>query len=275
MYQRKSPVLMIVLAFVLQAWAVTSASAHTVFLVAEGTCVADTLQITYTASSDGYAHNNVVVSFNSVQVDSGAFTAANSFQFSDTLNAPGAPGDTVSVTAVSVGPWVDGFGGGQSASVAVTLPDPCGTSTPGVGRFTGGGKSIDTATGLKVTKGFTIHCDLILSNNLEINWPGASGRTNQFHMLEHTSADCSDDPAIDQRPPVAPVDRIDGVGTGRYNGETGYTVEFTLIDAGEPGTSDQIGFRVFNTTTGVTVLTLPLQNIVGGNVQAHYDQPHK
>ena len=71
------------------------------------------------------------------------------------------------------------------------------------------------------------------------------------------------------------MDRIDGVGTGRYNGETGYTVEFTLIDAGEPGTSDSIGFRVFDTTTGVTVLTLPLQNIVDGNVQARDDRPHK
>jgi hypothetical protein len=26
---------------------------------------------------------------------------------------------------------------------------------------------------------------------------------------------------------------------------------------------------------GAVVLNLPLQNIVGGNVQAHYDQPHK
>jgi hypothetical protein len=26
---------------------------------------------------------------------------------------------------------------------------------------------------------------------------------------------------------------------------------------------------------GTVVLNLPLQNIVGGNVQAHYDQPHK
>jgi len=115
---------------------------------------------------------------------------------------------------------------------------------------------------------------LFLSNHLEINWPG-TGRRNQFHMLEHTSAICTDDAAILQRPPQAPVDTIVGVGTGRYDGELGYTVQFTLVDAGEPGTSDQIGLRVFNTTTLQVVLNLPLQNMTGGNVQAHYDQPHK
>ena len=161
---------------------------------------------------------------------------------------------------------------GRVPSVTVTLPANCSPSTPTPGRFTGGGKSIDTASGLKVTKGFTIHCDLILSNNLEINWPGP-GRTNQFHMLDHTFANCTDDPLIDQRPPVAPVDRIDGRGTGRYNGADGATVEFTLIDAGEPGTADQIGF-VVRDVNGNVVLNLPLQNIVGGNVQAHFDQPH-
>ncbi len=48
-----------------------------------------------------------------------------------------------------------------------------------------------------------------------------------------------------------------------------------MIDAGEPGTADSIGFRVYHTATGVEVLNLPLQNIVGGNVQARIDQPHK
>jgi len=68
---------------------------------------------------------------------------------------------------------------------------------PGTGRFTGGGDTV-TAAGIKLTRGFTIHCDLILSNNLEINWSG-TGRQNQFHMLEHTSAICTDDPAIGLR----------------------------------------------------------------------------
>ena len=103
----------------------------------------------------------------------------------------------------------------------------------------------------------------------------SNGRANQFHMQEHTKAVCTDDPSVDQRPPAAPVDTIVGEGTGRFNGELGYTVEFTLIDGGEPGTSDFIGFKVYNTTTKAVVLLLPLQTPVGGNVQAHYDQPHK
>jgi hypothetical protein len=210
----------------------------------------------------------VAILFNSLLVRTYALTPPS---VSDTLAASAA---SVVVTARFDGPWASGYPTtGQSTSVPVALPTDCGTTA--TGRLTGGGKSIDVESGLKVTKGFTIHCDLILSNNLEINWPGTGGRTNQFHMLQHTAARCTDDPNIDQRPPVAPVDRIDGVGTGRYNGVDGYTVLFTLIDAGEPGTADMIGFRVFNTTTGVTVLNLPLQAIVGGNVQAHVDQPHK
>ena len=141
-----------------------------------------------------------------------------------------------------------------------------------MGRFTGGGNTV-TAAGVKLTRGFTIHCDLILSNNLEINWPG-TGRQNQFHMLNHTAADCTDDPEIDQRPPQAPVDTIVGVGTGRFNGVDGYTVNFTLVDAGEPGTSDEIGL-VITAPDGSVVLNLPVQNITGGNVQAHFDQPHR
>jgi hypothetical protein len=45
-------------------------------------------------------------------------------------------------------------------------------------------------------------------------------------------------------------------------------------DADEPGTADQIGFLVRD-AGGAVVLNLPLQNIVGVNVQAHYDQLHK
>jgi hypothetical protein len=34
-----------------------------------------------------------------------------------------------------------------------------------------------------------------------------------------------------------------GKGSGRYNNQPGYTVEFTLVDAGEPGGNDQMGSR--------------------------------
>ena len=123
-----------------------------------------------------------------------------------------------------------------------------------------------------MTRGFTIHCDLLLSNNLEINWLG-----NRFHMTEHLdTVVCSDDPLIIQDPPPAPVDTIVGVGAGRYNNVDGFTIEFTLVDHGEPGRDDQARFLVYETAAPANVvLDVPLQNLTGGNIQAHFDQPHK
>jgi hypothetical protein len=133
------------------------------------------------------------------------------------------------------------------------------------GRFTGGGFQIGD---VRVTRGFTIHCDLLLSNNLQVNWGG-----NQFHMNEHTTTvECSDNEEL-QAPPAAPVDTIVGVGSGRYNGVDGYTIEFKLVDAGEPGTSDRAALRIFNASGDV--LNLSEAVLGGGNIQAHFDQPHK
>jgi hypothetical protein len=139
------------------------------------------------------------------------------------------------------------------------------------GRFTGGGHQIRVGD-VRVTRGLTIHCDLLLSNNLEVNWGG-----NQFHMTEHlTTVECSDDPLINQAPPPAPLDTLIGVGTGRYNGTDGYTIEFTLVDYGEPGSSDRAALLIYRTTNPTdVVLNVPLQLMSGGNLQAHYDQPHK
>ncbi len=278
---RLSPFLTLALAFALNAFTATSAAAVTLGVTAQGVCLPNGLGVQVTVTSDapvGFFNHSLVILFNSIQVG-GPYTLAGGGSVTDTFAVVGSAGDTVSVTATVPQEWVDASGnvvgrGGKSAATTATLPGNCGPpEVPGVGRFTGGGNTIDTASGLKMTRGFTIHCDLLLSNNLEINWPG-TGRQNQFHMLQHTEAQCTDDPAIDQRPPRAPVDRIDGVGTGRYNGQPGYTVYFTLVDAGEPGTADQIGFRVVG-PGGNEVLNMPLQNITGGNVQAHYDQPHR
>jgi hypothetical protein len=278
---RMSPLPTLALAFALQAFTAASAFAVGIGVTAQGVCLADGLGVQVTVTTDapvGFINNSLQILINSVQVG-GPYTLTGGSSVSATFPVVGSGGDSVSVTAYVPDNWVDSTGavvgrGGKSAATTAILLDNCNPPvTPGVGRFTGGGNTIDTASGLKMTRGFTIHCDLILSNNLEINWPGA-GRQNQFHMLQHTAATCTDDPLIEQRPPRAPVDRIDGVGTGRYNGVDGYTVYFTLIDAGEPGTSDQIGFRVVG-PGGNEVLNMPLQNITGGNVQAHYDQPHR
>jgi hypothetical protein len=151
------------------------------------------------------------------------------------------------------------------------------TSNPSVvgeGRFTGGGWT-EIASGLKISQGLTIHCDRIQSNNLEINWKDANDVQHQFHMTEHlTTVACTDSASIPQPPPAAPLDTLIGTGTGRFDGTDGFTVEFTLVDSGEPGgDNDQVALRIFQGSN--VVLNVPLQEITKGNLQAHFDQPHR
>ena len=212
---------------------------------------------------------DIAILVNGSEVASGAF-ASPTFSFSGSVAAP--TGTSAAVTARADGTWGDGFAGGQSSSVTVTYPtEPC--TGPSLGRFTGGGKQIRLSDGLKITRGLTIHCDLLLSNNLEVNWPTG----NKFHMLEHLeTVECSDDPNIHQQPPPAPIDTLIGRGSGRYNNQPGYTIEFTLVDAGEPGGNDQMAIKIYLTSDPTNVvLDVPLQQMTTGNLQAHYDQPHK
>src|SRR5262245_79683 len=256
-----------------------TASAHHLDLTAVGVCDENNESvIEYTATAwTPFNTNNIVnkrtnplitILVNGVPADSGAF-ASPDFQFSGTIPAPG--GATATVMARADAAWGDGFPGGQSDSVTVDLPENC--TVPSTGRFTGGGKQVRLSDGLKITRGLTIHCDLLLSNNLEINWPTG----NKFHMLEHLqTVACTDDPNIIQQPPPAPLDTLIGVGTGRYNGVGGYTVEFTLVDAGEPGVDDEMAIKIYKTSDPTdVVLDVPLQKLIGGNLQAHFDQPHK
>ena len=271
----------VLMAFLLPLAVASSAWAHhpvIVSLTAE--CRADGFYVTYRVGAwegfvDGTGRGNpqVDVYFDGVLVDdTGEFTAANSYQFVGTKKTTAGPGDQVVVRAVAVAAWSSGATGGQDASASIILPaERCGT-TPGTGRFTGGGNQVDVGGVAKVTRGLTIHCDLKLSNNLEINWNGGQN----FHMTSHTSAVCSDDPLVEQRPPAAPLDTMVGKGTGRYNNTSGYTIEFTLVDAGEPGRSDSMAMKIYETANPVNVvLNVPLTFLSGGNLQAHYDQPHK
>ena len=214
-------------------------------------------------------NSRIDILVNNVKVDQGAFTNPD-FQFSGTTGAPS--GTSATVTAVSIANWGDGFPGGQSDAVVVTYPTE-GCAPPALGRFTGGGRQLRLSDGLKITRGLTIHCDLLLSNNLQVNW--ATG--NKFHMNEHLSTTaCTDDPNIHQQPPKAPLDTLIGVGTGRFNNQPGYTIEFTLVDAGEPGGNDQMAIKIYQTANpSNVVLDVPLQLLTNGNLQAHYDQPHK
>ncbi len=236
--------------------------------------------ITYTASvsgNGGVGNPSVNILFDGTVVDNGAF-AAPSFSFSDAIDAPAGKGagDTVNVSLNVIGTWSNGTPPGDAtntASTTVTLPaEGCAN---GIGRFTGGGHF--TVGGAKITRGLTIHCDLLLSNNLEINWGGNGANAQKFHMLDHIeTVECSDDPLIGQPPPAAPLDTLVGIGTGRYNGVEGYTIHFTLVDGGEPSTNDKMSILIFETANPANViLNVPLTLMDGGNLQAHYDQPHK
>jgi len=132
----------------------------------------------------------------------------------------------------------------------------------GTGRMTGGG-SIFRADGIRVTHGFELHCNIAdVPNSLEINWDGG----NNFHLGALTSVTCFDDPAIAPQPPNAGFDTLVGAGTGTLNGAPA-TIEFTLTDAGEPGTKDTA--RYFIIQNGIVVLNVGPKNLEKGNQQAH------
>lgn len=270
MLKRMKAVLAAALAIGFQMFAAGHASAHSLSVTATAVCSNGSAVIQYTATSwligTGGGNPQIQIQVNDVPVATGAFQSP-SYSFSGSTAAPA--GSTATVTALALASWESGAAGGQSASVVVSIPTDC--AVPGTGRFTGGGKQVRVGD-VFVTRGLTIHCDLLLSNNLQVNWGG-----NQFHMTEHlTTISCSDDPAIIQTPPRAPLDTLVGVGTGRYNGVDGYTIRFTLVDAGEPGTADRMAIQIFETANPANVvLNVPLQTMTGGNLQAHYDQPHR
>lgn len=138
------------------------------------------------------------------------------------------------------------------------------------GRFTGGGFQIDE-NGVRVTRGFTLHCDAILSNNFEVNWAGG----NHFHIDKNPTTVRCLKPGV-PNPPDAPVNLIEVRGPGKLNGVPGATIQIVLIDNGEPGTRDQ----AFIAINGGSVLSVGGDaanpgTIDGGNIQAHFDQPHR
>jgi hypothetical protein len=139
------------------------------------------------------------------------------------------------------------------------------------GRLTGGG-SIFTDTGMRVTHGFELQCQVEgpdgklitpLPNNLEVNWEG-----NRFHLESLTTGECTVDPNINSYPPKAPFNTYTGEGLRRYNGEEGARILFKLTDAGEPGSGDLAQFTVFD-KSGTVVLSSGPHFLTFGNHHAH------
>jgi len=93
------------------------------------------------------------------------------------------------------------------------------------------------------------------------------GKTGTFELRQVDYAICVDDPAISATPPDAGWDTHRGSGTGTFNGAPGYTVEWKLTDAGEPGSADSASITVRSPSGAVVLSEGGL--LVGGNHQAH------
>jgi hypothetical protein len=186
---------------------------------------------------------------------------------------------------------------GEFSPNPTTIPDPCVDASPAGadfrtnpggdppppvlcdGRFTGGGFQIN-ANEVKVTRGFTLHCDGVLnglSNNFEVNWKDANGNAHHFHTDKNPAVTECSKPVI-PNPPTADVSRIVIIDQpGKLDGENDPTHLITIVleDWGEPGTAD----RAYIAITGIPALTFGTVAapalIDGGNIQAHLDQPHK
>jgi hypothetical protein len=154
-----------------------------------------------------------------------------------------------------------------------TVCDPTRDAACASGRMTGGGASINVG-GAKITKGLELHCDITLSNNLEVNWKDEHG-SHQFHITKPIDfAECADDPDVHPEPPVAPFDTFVGSTLGSYDGVDGARCSFIFVDSGEGGGKEDLAEILIWDKDGNFVLELKLMPISGGNLQAHYDQPH-
>ncbi|MHB9111759.1 MAG: hypothetical protein ACYC4D_03910 [Thermoleophilia bacterium] len=132
------------------------------------------------------------------------------------------------------------------------------------GRMTGGGCVTTLFALSKVSFGYELNCDASKEpNNLEVNW----GMSNKFHLENLSSGACSDNPAVSPEPPKAGFDTYIGSGTGRLNGVSGATVEWTFLDSGEPGRND-VAIITIKDTNGIVVVTVTSTS-KGGNLQAH------
>lgn len=158
---------------------------------------------------------------------------------------------------------------GASALLLIVMP----LQAWGPIRMTGGGGAAgtDPHTGANVvaTFGFELHCDPTRGpNNLEINWDGG----NHFHLTQLQTISCSTDFQSPAPPPnTAGLDDIfNACGIGEFNGIPGYSICFTLIDHGEPGTNDMAQFFIANQ---FVELNVPLKVISFGNIQAHKENP--
>ena len=187
--------------------------------------------------------------------------------------------------------------------IMAALSLPTSPEMPAFARITGGGWRVSGSGGeaIRSSGGMTLHCDINLSNNLQISWD----RGQKWHINKLVDAAfCEDNPDFTPEPPVSPADTYIGIDVGKLGNVDGSVACFIFEDhgevAGDPDGPDQALIRIWDigfdpgiseadlgapgfdclastsdpTTDPNTVLFVPLQDI-NGNMQFHFDQPHK
>jgi hypothetical protein len=178
---------------------------------------------------------------------------AGSYAVSEVL----VPGYTGALSSGCIGT----LGIGDTAECTVTNTDNLGWMTGGGSIFA---KSGDTpAMGTRVTHGFELGCTpTARKSNLEINWNIKGGKASDYFKLTGlTDVHCTIEAGVPQ---------IHGTGTGLYKGKPGYTIEFTMTDAGEPGSVDKAKFKITAPISNAIIMDLTsLINLEQGNQQTH------
>ena len=132
-------------------------------------------------------------------------------------------------------------------------------------RITGGGTAVcqdGDGNAVTVALGLTLRC-AGEPNRLEVNWNG-----NRFHLESVDLIGCEEEEEGSS---------IFFVGQGRYNGQSGASIEADLEDAGEPGAGvDEVDIVITDTDANVVLTCRQAVNggiegvtLATGNIQAH------
>ena len=130
------------------------------------------------------------------------------------------------------------------------------------GRLTGGAYTL--ALGGKIHHQVGLACTAAGGGRLTVR-----GKAGTFELTRVDYALCVDAPGFASAPPEAGWDMHRGSGTGTFNGVPGYTIEWTLIDGGEPAVADRSEITV--RSPGGAVVLSEAGVLGGGNHQAHAD----
>ena len=155
---------------------------------------------------------------------------------------------------------------------------------PPLGKMKGWGVFSDD--GKHVAHAFKLHCDTAETPNyLVVGWKEQvktydakkkkwvyTWKAYAFELKTLDEATCTDDPSIDEGTPEAGFDTHSGKGTGNLNGKSGYTIEWVLTDAGEPGTNDTAKFLIKD-SNGNAVLDVGASKICGEHEALPAPQP--